>query len=359
MGKRKRSKDPEEIRRKIRRLERRLNQYDYSDSEDSRHTSDYSFSMKEMRSAVTIPNDQELYEDVNGYEFSQEPITQVREEDDAPKFVTQTPAKGEPVLPVDILEALGVSKDKVESFAPKIREEISERWGSIIKDGLSKESIQKLMDSILIPENFKLLKAPQLNIEISGVLSESARNRDKRLEKAQNHLGKGIAAITNLLCSLIEGEMDKATIIKKLSEAGQLFLDLHCQNTYSRRKLIFFSLDKKFSEFIQGVKRDSYLFGEDLGERIKAKKTAEKSGIQVKRVFEPRPSTSNHKPGSSPRRQGNWHGPPRTQAHRGRGGGPRNHASSQSSRRPQATREPYSHTSRRDNASKNKTTRKN
>lgn len=94
------------------------------------------------------------------------------------------------------------------------------------------------MESILIPENFKTLKAPILNQEIASVLSDSTKKRDSRLEKTQNSLGKGIAAITSLLSTLIDGEIEKSDIIKKLSEIGQVLLDLHCQNTLARRKLI-------------------------------------------------------------------------------------------------------------------------
>lgn len=171
------------------------------------------------------------------------------------------------------------------------------------------ESVQELIDNILFPENLKLLKAPELNAEIMPVLSESTRNRDKRLERAQNHLGKSIAAVTNLMSHLIGEEVNKTEIIKKLSVIGQLLLDLHCQNTLSRRKLIMFSLDKKFSNVIQGVKRDHYLFGENLGHRIRANKTAVLSGLEIKRSF----TSTSYRANAPNNRQGNSKAPPKTQ----------------------------------------------
>lgn len=237
-------------------------------------------------------------------------------------------------LPADILDALGQPKNKAEVFAPKIREEISERWGKIAIDGLSKESKQNIMENILIPENLKSLKAPVLNQEIATVLSDSTKKRDIRLEKAQNHLGKGIAAITNLLSTLIDGDIEKKDIIRKLSETGQVLLDLHCQNTLSRRKLITYSLDKKFLNIVQDVKRDSFLFGEGLGDKIKANQTAVRSGLQIRRTFEPQPSTSSYRANVPAPRQGNLRGPPRGQVQRGKQGGPRYHASSHPYRRP-------------------------
>lgn len=91
--------------------------------------------------------------------------------------------------------------------------------------------------------------------------------------------------------------------MKKLSDTSQIFLDLHYENTKHRRKLITTSLDKKFSAAISDVKRDEFLFGVDLGVKIKATKTAEKSGLQIKRQTMSAATTS--------RQQVNWKGPPR------------------------------------------------
>ncbi|XP_026317158.1 uncharacterized protein LOC113229885 [Hyposmocoma kahamanoa] len=257
--------------------------------------------------------------------------------DDAPS-VTHTSnntLENASCLSSDILAILGDSKAKEEKFGPKIRDEVSKRWGSILMDGLGKEQRQNLLESALIPENFQLLKAPKLNPEISAVLNESSRNRDKRLEKAQHHLGIGIAAVTNLMTTLIDGNAEKTEIIKRLSETGQLLLDLHYQNTINRRKLIMFCLDKKFINMVQNVKRDSYLFGDNLGEKIKATKIAERSGLQVKRK-EPQPSTS-YRTNKYTARQGNARSLSRQQSGRNRANGYRPPTSATTGRRPPPT----------------------
>lgn len=223
-------------------------------------------------------------------------------------------------LPGDILDALGESKEKPEVFGPKIPEEISKRWGRILCEGLNKDQKKSLGEKICVPENFQLVKAPKLNPEISAVLVESTRNRDKRMEAAQNYLGLGISAVTALTSSLIEKDMDKMDIIKRLSEANQILLDLHFENTINRRKLITYTLDKKFQDVVQDVKRDNMLFGENLTDKIKASKSAERSGLQMKKASTTEASTSK----KQPYRQGNWRGSPR-QAQRGnRQGGARN-----------------------------------
>lgn len=223
-------------------------------------------------------------------------------------------------LPGDILDALGESKEKPEVFGPMIPEEISKRWGRILCEGLNKDQKKALGEKICVPENFQLVKAPKLNPEISAVLIESTRNRDKRLEAAQNYLGLGISAVTALTSSLIEKDMDKMDIIKRLSETNQILLDLHFENTINRRKLITYTLDKKFQDVVQDVKRDKMLFGENLTEKIKASQSAERSGRQMKKADTTEASTSR-KP---PYRQGNWRGPPRHAQRGNRQGGTRN-----------------------------------
>lgn len=234
-----------------------------------------------------------------------------------------------PALPAEILEAIGDPKGKEEVFGPKIPDEIAKRWGRVLIDGVTKEQKQEMLEKVLVPDNFRLAKAPLLNPEIIPVLSEPAKNRDKLLEKSQNQLGLGISGLTNLASKIIEGQMDKIQILKNLSDVSQIFLDLHYEDTKRRRKLITSSLDKKFLHMITDVKRNTLLFGDNLGDKIKASKTAERSGLQIKRIDAPAPTFRRYP------QQGNWRGPPRGQAHRTfRQGGQKNRYPSQYNRRP-------------------------
>lgn len=204
---------------------------------------------------------------------------------------------------------LGEAKKVDVPLGENIPTEISERWGRILLDGLAKEQKEKLMAKMLIPKNFELAKAPKLNLEVASILTEPVKNRDKRLETAQDQLGAGIAGLVNLTKDLIQSDMDKLDIIKKLSEAIQVLLDLHYEESLNRRRLIVPMLDKSFFSIIKGVKRDQYLFGVDLGENIKTSKSIEKSSQQIKKpvpVFK-RPQTSQQP------LQGNPRAPPRQQ----------------------------------------------
>ncbi|XP_061704191.1 uncharacterized protein LOC133515637 [Cydia pomonella] len=355
MGKRKHKDRDSHIRRKIRRLQERL-RYNSTDSESGdtllttvseSHRSDYS------RYDPGSPPPDEYYQAPFSDESDDSILVRPRSTvcvpraapgdesgavNSAPNLnITASPgdnstgnghapstngAAGDSVapLPDDILAALGDPQDKDEKLGPKISEEISERWGRIIVNGLTKEQRQDILEKALIPENFLLLKAPQLNPEIAPILSETVKNRDKSIEKIQQHLGIGIAALSNLTSQVIKTDINKIEMLRNLSQVSNILSDLHYENTMHRRKLVSQSLDKNFHNIVKDVKRDAYLFGVNLGEKIKTSKTAERSGLQIKR--------SDRRNENATRKytyRENWRGPPRRQGQGPRKqGGPRN-----------------------------------
>jgi hypothetical protein len=211
-------------------------------------------------------------------------------------------------LPQEILSMLGEAKKLDEPLGEHIPDELSERWGKILMDGLAKELKQSLTDKMPIPGNFLLARAPKLNPEVAAVINDSARNRDIRLEKAQNQLGRGIAGLANLTKDVIRSDLNKLEIIKKISEVTQILLDLHYEESINRNKLLVPLLDKKFWNTIKGIKRDEYLFGEKLGDKIKNSKDIEKSGQQIKKSFTFHPAFQHRKQAAQP---GNARAPPR------------------------------------------------
>ncbi|KAL4705687.1 hypothetical protein ACJJTC_018760 [Scirpophaga incertulas] len=315
MGKRKRNKDSDHyIRKKIRKLEKKLHKRRSSSESDD--CSERSRSSSPIRFNNSDPSESDVENSLRSV------VTVAQVHDLSPGLGTQTTPNvnssieaTEPLttpLSSDLINILGDSKVKEVPMGPRILEEVSKRWGKILIDGLDRSHKKEPLSTILIPENFQLLKAPLLNQEISSVMTESTRNRDKRLERAQNNLGVGIAGLTALISNLMEAKhIDNLDLIKKLSEVGQLLLDLHYENTVNRRMLITPTLDKKFLSMTQDVKRDSYLFGENLGDKIKASKAAEKSGLQIRNNRNIGPQASGSKKYVP---QGNWRGPPRQQS---------------------------------------------
>lgn len=106
-----------------------------------------------------------------------------------PRSATPSPGTGaapsdaRASLPAHSLEALGDQKLETRCLDLKyLQDAISERWGRVLVDGLTKEQKQTMHDKMLIPENFIMVKAPVLNPEIIPALSAYVKTRDRLLE---------------------------------------------------------------------------------------------------------------------------------------------------------------------------------
>lgn len=229
-------------------------------------------------------------------------------------------------LDAEFLAALGDSADDVPTYGEKIQQDLAQRWLPLLSKGIPKEKKEALVKEHTIPENCKLLRAPTLNAEISAAISDIARARDKKLEINQNQLGLGISAVGKGLSLLLtnDDKQKKVQAIKSIADGCRILSDLHYNETAARVKLITPGLDKAFLHVIQDVKRDETLFGEKLSEKIKASKTIERQGLQIKKPAAPQKITASGpnqpQPSTSRSRvQGNWASSPRYQVSR-RGG---------------------------------------
>ncbi|KAG6461395.1 hypothetical protein O3G_MSEX012599 [Manduca sexta] len=212
-----------------------------------------------------------------------------------------------PELDPQLLEALGDATDDTPIYGPDIHTSLAQRWLPILKKGIQAEAKTKLLKEYTIPDNCKLLKAPTLNAEISAAVTDLVRNRDKKLQAKQDQLGLGIAAINKAMSLLLTCD-DKVQVTKMLSDGCRLLTDLHFNETQVRTKLVTPGLDKAFLSLIQDQDRDETLFGNKLPEKIRASKAIEKQGLQIKKVTNPKSSSSTV---TRFQNQGNWSVPPR------------------------------------------------
>lgn len=254
---------------------------------------------------------------------------------------TNNEEEAQPGLEPEFLEALGEATNEKPKYGEDIHPDLAQRWLPILSKGLASEVKEKLFTEYIIPSNCKLLKAPMLNLEISTAITESLKNRDKKLEVMQEQLGKGITAISRAM-SVILHNKDHVKAIKMLSDATRILLDVHYSETQQRIKLLTPNLDKSFLTIIENECRDETLFGENLSEKIKSAKSIERQGLSIKKT------TTAQKPistaGTSRPKQGNWGGPPRFQMTRGGRTGPRMTTSTQPYRRaPVAAPPPPAH----------------
>lgn len=239
-----------------------------------------------------------------------------------------------PDLDPEILLALGAKTSDAPEYGDKIHDNLSQLWAPLLTKGMSKDDKETTLKQYLIPQNCSLLQAPKLNLEIAAALSDSARNKDKKLVAHQQQLGHGITAINRAMDLLLNKDNDeKLNTIKHLSNACRILCDLHHINSQVRVKLISPSLDKCFLNIIQDSRRDETLFGAKLSEKIKSSKTIEKQGLQIKKlvVSAPTPSTSTSRPSQN---RGNWTAPPRYSSNKSPRGGNKKTPSARKQPRP-------------------------
>ncbi|XP_073951457.1 uncharacterized protein [Choristoneura fumiferana] len=232
-------------------------------------------------------------------------------------------APPQPELDPDMLSALGESTDDTPEFGEKINENLTKLWLPLLKKPMTRDNKDKIQKEYLVPDNCRLLQAPKINVEIAAAVPDMVRNRDKNLAAMQQQLGSGISAVNRAMDILLKGaDANKIQAMKHLSNGCRILCDLHALSTQNRIKLITPSLDKTFLQIIQEAERDETLFGTKLSEKIKAAKTVEKQGLQIKKAVAklstPAQSTSNRAPHS-----GNWPAPPRYTSNRGGRGGAR------------------------------------
>ncbi|KAJ2951845.1 hypothetical protein O0L34_g14010 [Tuta absoluta] len=207
--------------------------------------------------------------------------------------------EGEAIDP-KLLEALGDCHTDTPEWGDEILQDIAQRWEPIFRTGLKKDVKEDLYKKYLFPKNIPLSKPPILNPEIAAVLTEQSKNRDSRVSTKQNQIGRTLAAIGRAMSGIINKSMETSDVIRTLNDAGKLLSDSHYLETDTRRSLVTPLLDKAYIMPFKDRKRDSFLFGDNLGDFIKSSRGIKKTGQMI---TPPVPSTSNLNYNKAPQRQ--------------------------------------------------------
>lgn len=144
--------------------------------------------------------------------------------------------------------------------------------------GLSREARTNLMEKYPIPLNLMHLKAPDLNVEVAGILSKSLLKRDKYLASSQTQLGSALSALGCVLNLLLNESTADNNSVRKAAlqpalDAGRILVDLHYQLSQSRRFCVVPLLDKMIKQIAINSKVETMLFGLKLRLRRRLRKT--------------------------------------------------------------------------------------
>ncbi|XP_073963628.1 uncharacterized protein [Choristoneura fumiferana] len=224
----------------------------------------------------------------------------------------------------ELLRALGEFEADSIEWGENIHEEIAKHFQHTLLNGLKKEAKEELHKKYLFPKNLPFSKAPTLNPEIAAMLTEASRNRDKRILAKQEQIGKALSGLGKAMTLLLKKEPNIAEAIRTLSDVGKLVADAHFAETETRRSVVIPLVEKSLIDPFKNRKRDSFLFGEKLGDLVKSSRGIKKTG-QLIQATSTAPASSSGL---------NWKPPPsRSRLQRGsqlqypsRGGGHRGYS---------------------------------
>ncbi|XP_046976533.1 uncharacterized protein LOC124542648 [Vanessa cardui] len=182
----------------------------------------------------------------------------------------------------NILELLGASPSNSKTFGDNIQKDIALRWEHIATSGLTKEARKELLNKHLIPGNCPKLVAPLLNPEIKAASSDTLIGKDRGTEFKQNQIASVISCIGEALTKMFNSEYKETSVIKPLLESAQLLCDLQFSESMKRRSIICTSIKKDIKSQLYETEIDTFLFGEQLADTLKAAKAISKSGSEIK-----------------------------------------------------------------------------
>lgn len=198
-------------------------------------------------------------------------------------------------LDASILGILGYEQIPQKKTSPKIHQTIARQWGDILKLGLPDNKVTEMVDKYPPIENCPWVEAPKLNPEVEIVVNEQAKKRDLRVQKTQNRVGAAITAIAQALNEAIEAKNPDTALIERLSDAGKLLAAVHFDESSLRRGLIQPGINEKLKETLDQTGVDGFLYGNNLGEKIKETKALEKTSEDLK-IGKKLPTTRERRP---------------------------------------------------------------
>ena len=181
-------------------------------------------------------------------------------------------------------QLLGVEKRQQKDQVFELHPELANCWKEIIAEGVEAKARKGLLEKYPNKGNCPL-KAPELNPELLPLLHKTAKSRDKYLSANQDLCGRGLVAMGKSLGAIFNDEeepIDKDTLLEWLCDASSMFCDLMFQLSKTRKFQVYQHVDEKRKSVLQESTTDDFLFGEDLGKRIKAASVVEKVGLTLK-----------------------------------------------------------------------------
>lgn len=182
----------------------------------------------------------------------------------------------------EVFSILG-SRPKTEGNNGKsFHEEIVIRWNAYLKNGLSKDQREELMNKYMLPANCKALVPPQINNEIQPCLPKFANEHDMFMTALQEQLAHGLAAVGSVIDSMLPNQ-EQLGNVKILADACQLFTNVHHAISIHRRYKIMPHLNLECKKVAKTLEHDEFLFSKNFTEAVKNEQAVKRASVTFKK----------------------------------------------------------------------------
>ena len=166
----------------------------------------------------------------------------------------------------------------------KLNADVASRVTNWTIKGLPKELKESLL-SKFPKKGDCYLEGPELNEEIAVTLNETAIKRDNHFKELHNVIGSALSASSSAVTMLIEEDgqgIDKNQLLERVLGSAQLLAELFYTVSVARRAYIIPGFEKKTKNLFEKTTTGKFLFGENLGEKVKEVLAVEKVGKELK-----------------------------------------------------------------------------
>ncbi|CAB0020386.1 unnamed protein product [Nesidiocoris tenuis] len=188
----------------------------------------------------------------------------------------------------DLIDIVGKNPEASTGPSPRpLNEALVPRWRYTLGYGLDKDDWTKLMEKTMIPANLPELIPPAINDEIVNIIPKTSKVKDTSLISLQASLGKGLSALavpSDVLLSKnnnIPSETNKL-LLQHISDSAKLIAHSFHYVSIMRRNLLYPHLNSSVKELTDKLSPSTFLFGNDLTEKIKSVKSIQNAAKDLK-----------------------------------------------------------------------------
>lgn len=179
---------------------------------------------------------------------------------------------------------LGEDPSVYKASGIPLNDAIVTRWSYYLTKGLESSARETLSEKWKIPDNCSLLKPPQINPEIKGMVSSQGSKKDTYLCSIQEKIGRGLSALGSVLNILVSEDCPsdlKAKITPSLVDAAQCFCESHYLLSRHRKHELLPVLNPLVKRVAEDSIHDNFIFGQDFNDRFKTAQLTEKANKEM------------------------------------------------------------------------------